>query len=38
VIILLSVLGLVLYFIVNGLKRFFIPWHESVYSLRDVNR
>jgi NitT/TauT family transport system permease protein len=37
VIILLSVLGLVLYFIVNGLKRFFIPWHESVYSQQDVN-
>ncbi|MBP2326901.1 NitT/TauT family transport system permease protein [Kibdelosporangium banguiense] len=37
VIILLSVLGLVLYFIVNGLKRFFIPWHESVYS-QDVSR
>lgn len=35
VIILLSVLGLLLYFIVNGLKRFFIPWHESVYS-QDV--
>lgn len=32
VIILLSVLGLLLYFLVNGLKRFFIPWHESVYS------
>lgn len=35
VIILLSVLGLLLYFVVNGLKRFFIPWHESVYS-QDV--
>lgn len=32
VIILLSVLGLLLYFVVSGLKRFFIPWHESVYS------
>jgi NitT/TauT family transport system permease protein len=38
VIILLSVLGLLLYFIVNGLKRFFIPWHESVYSQLDVNK
>jgi NitT/TauT family transport system permease protein len=37
VIILLSVLGLALYFVVNGLKRFFIPWHESVYSQQDVN-
>ncbi|MEU3269758.1 ABC transporter permease [Saccharomonospora sp. NPDC006951] len=37
VIILLSVLGLLLYFLVNGLKRFFIPWHESVYSQHDVN-
>jgi NitT/TauT family transport system permease protein len=38
VIILLSALGLLLYFIVNGLKRFVIPWHESVYSQLDVNR
>ncbi|MCG5219293.1 ABC transporter permease [Streptosporangium sp. KLBMP 9127] len=38
VIILLSVLGLMLYFAVHGLKRFFIPWHESVYSQQDVNR
>jgi len=37
VIILLSVLGLLLYFVVHSLKRFFIPWHESVYSLNDVN-
>lgn len=37
-IILLSVLGLLLYFIVNGLKRFLIPWHESVYGPQDVNR
>jgi NitT/TauT family transport system permease protein len=37
VIILLSVLGLLLYFVVNALKRFFIPWHESVYAQRDVN-
>jgi NitT/TauT family transport system permease protein len=38
VIILLSVLGLLLYFVVNGLKRFVIPWHESVYSQQDVNK
>jgi NitT/TauT family transport system permease protein len=38
VIILLSVLGLALYFVVHGLKRFVIPWHESVYSQQDVNR
>ncbi|SDL95263.1 NitT/TauT family transport system permease protein [Nonomuraea maritima] len=38
VIILLSVLGLLLYFAVHGLKRFFIPWHESVYGLQDGNR
>ncbi|HEV2778381.1 MAG TPA: ABC transporter permease [Actinophytocola sp.] len=38
VIILLSALGLLLYFVVNGLKRFVIPWHESVYSQLDVNR
>jgi NitT/TauT family transport system permease protein len=31
-IILLSILGLILYFVVNGLKRFVIPWHESVYT------
>ncbi|WP_395110770.1 ABC transporter permease [Actinomadura sp. SCN-SB] len=37
-IILLSVLGLLLYFVVNGLKRFFIPWHESVYGQHDLNR
>ncbi|SPT63785.1 ABC transporter permease [Actinomadura madurae] len=37
-IILLSVLGLLLYFVVNGLKRFFIPWHESVYGRQEVNR
>jgi NitT/TauT family transport system permease protein len=37
VIILLSVLGLLLYAIVNSLKRFVIPWHESVYGQRDVN-
>lgn len=38
VIILLSVLGLALYFVVHGLKRFVIPWHESVYSQQDVNK
>jgi NitT/TauT family transport system permease protein len=32
----LSILGLVLYLIVNELKRFFIPWHESVYGLRTA--
>jgi NitT/TauT family transport system permease protein len=37
VIILLSVLGLLLYAVVNSLKRFVIPWHESVYGQRDVN-
>lgn len=37
VIILLSGLGLVLYFAVSSLKRFFIPWHESVYSQSEVN-
>jgi len=31
---LLSVMGLVLYFIVNEAKRFVIPWHESVYGQR----
>ena len=31
----LSIMGLVLYLIVNELKRFFIPWHESVYGLRE---
>lgn len=34
-ILLLSLIGLVLYLIVNETKRFFIPWHESVYGLRD---
>jgi NitT/TauT family transport system permease protein len=38
VIILLSVLGLALYFVVHGLKRFVIPWHESVYSQQEVDR
>jgi NitT/TauT family transport system permease protein len=38
VIILLAVLGFALYFVVNGLKRFVIPWHESVYGERDVNK
>lgn len=32
VIVILSVLGLLLYFIVFALKRFLIPWHESVYG------
>lgn len=31
-IIVLSAPGLSLYPAVNGLKRFFIPWHESVYA------
>lgn len=31
----LSIMGLALYLIVNELKRFFIPWHESVYGLRN---
>ena len=31
----LSLIGLGLYLIVNELKRFFIPWHESVYGLRN---
>ncbi|NDL56474.1 ABC transporter permease subunit [Phytoactinopolyspora mesophila] len=34
-ILLLSIMGLVLFLIVNELKRFFIPWHESVYGLRN---
>jgi NitT/TauT family transport system permease protein len=38
VIILLSALGLALYFTVTGLKRFFIPWHESVYNKAGVGR
>jgi NitT/TauT family transport system permease protein len=36
VITLLSAIGLVLYFLVNSLKRFFIPWHESVYAQRNA--
>lgn len=36
VIILLSAIGLAMYFVVNALKRFFIPWHESVYSQSKV--
>lgn len=32
----LSMIGLVLYLIVNELKRFFIPWHESVYGLSNT--
>lgn len=35
VIALLSLMGLILYFVVNSLKRFVIPWHESVYSQRE---
>ena len=31
----LSLMGLLLYLIVNELKRVFIPWHESVYGLRN---
>ncbi|WP_146341343.1 ABC transporter permease [Nesterenkonia sp. NBAIMH1] len=34
-ILLLSLMGLVLYLIVNEAKRFVIPWHESVYALRE---
>jgi NitT/TauT family transport system permease protein len=33
----LSIIGLVLYLIVNELKRFFIPWHESVYGLKNTS-
>lgn len=33
-ILLLALMGLGLYLIVSGSKRFFIPWHESVYALR----
>lgn len=33
----LSIIGLVLYLIVNELKRFVIPWHESVYGLSNQN-
>lgn len=32
----LSLMGLALYLVVNELKRFFIPWHESVYGLRNA--
>lgn len=32
----LSVIGLALYLIVNELKRFIIPWHESVYGLQNT--
>ena len=35
---LLSVIGLGLYLIVNESKRFFIPWHESVYTQREKER
>jgi NitT/TauT family transport system permease protein len=33
---LLSVIGLALYLVVNESKRFFIPWHESVYTQREL--
>lgn len=36
VITLLSAIGLALYFAVSTLKRFVIPWHESVYSQNGV--
>jgi ABC-type nitrate/sulfonate/bicarbonate transport system, permease component len=36
VIILLAAIGLALYALVNTLKRFFIPWHESVYNQSGV--
>ncbi len=32
----LSLVGLLLYAVVNELKRFFIPWHESVYGLKNA--
>lgn len=35
-ILLLALIGLALYLIVNETKRFIIPWHESVYGLRDA--
>jgi ABC-type nitrate/sulfonate/bicarbonate transport system, permease component len=35
VIILLSTLGLILYFLVSVVKKISIPWHESVYGLKD---
>jgi NitT/TauT family transport system permease protein len=38
VIILLSGLGLALYFVVTSLKRVFIPWHESVYGLQEAGQ
>lgn len=34
-ILLLSIMGLILYLVVNEAKRFVIPWHESVYALRE---
>lgn len=34
-ILVMSLMGLVLFLIVNELKRFLIPWHESVYGLRN---
>ncbi|WP_417561596.1 ABC transporter permease [Microbacterium sp.] len=35
-ILLLSLIGLILYVIVNESKRLFIPWHESVYALQEA--
>jgi NitT/TauT family transport system permease protein len=35
-ILLLSLIGLILYIIVNESKRLFIPWHESVYALQEA--
>jgi NitT/TauT family transport system permease protein len=34
-ILVLSLIGLALFLVVNELKRFFIPWHESVYGLQN---
>lgn len=34
-ILVLSLMGLALFLIVNELKRFAIPWHESVYGLQN---
>ncbi|WFP17126.1 ABC transporter permease [Citricoccus muralis] len=35
VILILATIGLIMYFTVNSLKRFVIPWHESVYGRRE---
>lgn len=37
VIVILALLGLTLYGIVVGLKRFLIPWHESVYAQQGAS-